>query len=61
VHQDALLQMRTNRLREYGNLNVLADARQFSDRVTVRDRRGRLRDDRAGIELLGDVVRGSAD
>ena len=53
--------MRTNRLREDGDLDIFADARQFGDRIAMGDRRGRLRDDRAGIQLLGDVVRGRAD
>src|SRR5580704_8170411 len=61
MHQHAFLQMCANCLRENGYLDILADARQFRDCIAMRHRCGCLRDDRARIELLSDVMRGGAD
>ena len=61
VEQDAVVEVGLDRAGEDEALDVAADPHQVVDLVAVADPGHVLVDDRAGVELLGDVVGGGAD
>ncbi len=61
VQQNPVLAVRLDRPGQGDPLDVGAQAPQAPDVVAVRDADHVLLDDRAGVELLGHVVRGRSD
>ena len=61
VDENPVLQMQAHRAGEHRALDVAPDARERAGALAVGHAHDVLLDDRPGVELLGDVVRGRAD